>query len=296
MSSHSTATESSEGEDGNEDEWEPIRVTGRWGFHLKTHLTVLVTVAVAELIGTQIYPVGGARIVLLPMMYAVIIGAFLGYRVIGAYIDQLRRAVPKEASEISSSLIIVALMPLIVKFGALAAPNLYDIAEAGPAFLLQELGNFGTIFLALPVALLLGLKREAIGGAVSIAREPTLGIVTDVYGPDSPEGIGVLGTYLTGTLLGTVFFGLLGGLAPVTGLHPRALAMACGVGSGSMMTACSAALSQVVTTVPEDEILSFAATSNLLTGLTGLYVVLFVSLPVINKLYDVLEPIIRRRE
>jgi hypothetical protein len=67
--------------------------------------------------------------------------------------------------------------------------------------------------------------------------------------------------------------------------------MACGIGSGSMMTACSASLAEVVTAVPEDEVLAFAATSNLLTGLTGVYVVLFVAVPLINKLYEIMEPV-----
>jgi len=293
MSSVNNEDSDSHTEETDEGRWEPIRTAGRWTFHLKTHLTVLAIVVVAEFIGTQTYPVGPGQVVILPMLYAVVIGIFLGYRVLGARIDQLRQLIPKEVSEISAPLIVVTLMPLGVKYGTLVAPNFYDIIGAGPAFLLQELGNLGTIFLALPIALLLGLKRESIGAAVSIAREPTLGIITDLYGPESPEGIGVLGTYLTGTLLGTLFFGILGGLAPITGLHPRAIAMACGIGSGSMMTACSASLAEVVTAVPEDEVLAFAATSNLLTGLTGVYIVLFVGVPLINKLYEIMEPIIR---
>jgi len=281
---------SNDEEEDSDGRWDSIRTAGRWDLHLKTHLTVLAIVIVAEFIGTQTYPVGPGQVVILPMLYAVVIGIFLGYRVLGSYVDALRRLVPKEASQISASLIVITLMPLGVKYGTLVAPNFYDIIGAGPAFVLQELGNLGTIFLALPIALLLGLKREAIGAAVSIAREPTLGIITDLYGPESPEGIGVLGTYLTGTLLGTLFFGILGSLAPITGLHPRALAMACGIGSGSMMTACSASLAEVTMAFPEDEILAFAATSNLFTGLTGVYVVLFIGVPLINKLYDVLSP------
>jgi hypothetical protein len=294
MANTNTETDEPTDADSDGDRWDPIRVSGRWTFHLKAHVTVLLIVVVSEFIGTQTYPVGPGQVVILPMLYAVVFGMLLGYRVLGAYIDELRSVVPKEVSEISSPLIVVALMPLGVKYGTLVAPNFYDIIGAGPAFLLQELGNLGTIFLALPLALLLGLKREAIGSAVSIAREPTLGIITDLYGPDSPEGIGVLGTYLTGTFLGTLFFGILGGLAPITGLHPRAIAMACGMGSGSMMTACAGSLATAVSSVPEDEILAFAATSNLLTGLTGVYVVLFVGVPLINKLYGVLEPIIGR--
>lgn len=292
--SNNTSVEDTTGENTESGRWDPLRTTNRWSFHLKAHLVVLAIVIVAEAIGTFEYAVGPGAVVIIPMLYAVVFGMLLSYRVLGAYITQLRRVAPKEVSMISSPMIIVCLMPLGVKYGTLVAPAFWEIVGAGPAFLLQELGNLGTIFFALPIALLLGLKREAIGAAVSIAREPTLGIITDLYGPDSPEGIGVLGTYLTGTLLGTLFFGLLGGLAPLTGLHPLALSMACGMGSASMMTACSASLAQVVTTVPEDQVLSFAATSNLLTGLTGVYVVLFVAVPLVNKLYDIMSPIIQK--
>ena len=279
-------------DDTTDDRWEPIRLRGRWRIHIQTHLTILIVVIVAELIGTIEYPIGPGTVVLLPMLYAVMIGIAISYSVLGQYVRPLRRFVSKEASSISSPLLIVALMPLGVKYGTLVGPSFNELINAGPAFILQELGNLGTIFIALPIALLLGLKREAIGSAVSIAREPTLGIVTDKYGIESPEGRGVLGTYLTGTVLGTVFFGLLGGFATATGLHPLALSMACGIGSASMMTACSASLAEAVpnSVVANDQILSFAATSNLLTGITGLYIVLFVGLPLINKLYSIFGP------
>lgn len=276
----------------SEDRWAPIRTAGRLGEHARTHLTVLAIVIVTEVIGTQTFSVGPGQVVLLPMLFAVVIGILVSYSVLGQYVDSLRQIVSKEVSEISSPLLIIALMPLGVKYGTLVAPAFNQLVQAGPAFVLQELGNLGTIFLALPIALLLGLKREAIGSAVSIAREPTLGVVTDKYGIDSAEGRGVLGTYLTGTVLGTIFFGLLGGFAPATGLHPLALSMACGMGSASMMTACSASLAEVVPPGMEEQVLSFAATSNLLTGITGLYVVILIGLPLINRLYGVLEPVI----
>ncbi|GAA0234511.1 DUF3100 domain-containing protein [Haladaptatus pallidirubidus] len=274
--------------DTSTDRWNPIRTNGRWSEHLRTHGTVLLIVAITELIGTQTFPLGPGQVVLLPMLFAVVIGILISYSVLGRYLEPLREVVSKDVSKISSPLLIVALMPLGVKYGTLVAPSFNDLISAGPAFLLQELGNLGTIFLALPLALFLGLKREAIGSAVSIAREPTLGVVTDKYGIDSPEGRGVLGTYITGTVLGTIFFGLLGGFAPATGLHPLALSMACGMGSASMMTACSSSLAEATTSVPKDQVLSFAATSNLLTGITGLYVVIFVGLPLINALYGFL--------
>ncbi|WP_332898261.1 MULTISPECIES: DUF3100 domain-containing protein [unclassified Haladaptatus] len=271
--------------------WEPIRTAGRWSAHLRTHGTVFAIVVVAELIGTQVFPLGPGQVVLLPMLFAVIFGILLSYSVLGKVVEPLRNVVSKDVSKIASPLLIIALMPLGVKYGSLVAPAFYSLVEAGPAFVLQEFGNLATILFALPLALALGLKREAIGGAVSIAREPTLGVITDKYGIDSAEGRGVLGTYMTGTVLGTVFFGILGGFAPATGLHPLSLSMACGMGSASMMTACSSSLANVVTTVPKEDILAFASTSNLLTGITGLYMVLFIGLPVINRLYAKLAPL-----
>jgi hypothetical protein len=278
------------GQEESTDRWEPIRLAGRWAVHGRTHLTVLIIVIIAETIGTIEFPIGPGTVVLLPLLFAVVIGVAISYSVLGKYIEPLRRFVDKDVSILSSPLLIIALMPLGVKYGTQVGPSFERLVNSGAAFILQELGNLGTIFLALPLALLLGLKREAIGSAVSIAREPTLGVITDKYGIESPEGRGVLGTYLTGTVLGTIFFGLLGGFATATGIDPLALAMACGIGSASMMTACSASLATAVESVPDDQILSFAATSNLLTGITGLYVVLFVGLPLVNFLYDVLAP------
>ena len=133
------------------------------------------------------------------------------------------------------------------------------------------------------------MKREAVGATVSICREPTLGIIGERYGITSPEGTGVLGTYLVGTVFGTIFFGLLGGVAVATGLHPYALAMACGIGSASMMTAASASLSTAVPAM-KDTILAYAATSNLLTGITGMYSVIFIALPFTNWLYKKFRP------
>ena len=277
-------------EEKSTDRWDPIRTAGRLAVHGRTHLTVLIIVIISEAIGTIEFPIGPGTVVLLPLLFAVVIGLTISYSVLGKYIEPLGQFVNKDVSVLSSPLLIIALMPLGVKYGVQVGPSFESLVNSGAAFILQELGNLGTILVALPLALFLGLKREAIGSAVSIAREPTLGVITDKYGIESPEGRGVLGTYLTGTVLGTIFFGLLGGFATATGIDPLALAMACGIGSASMMTACSASLATAVESVPDDQILSFAATSNLLTGITGLYVVLFIGLPLINFLYETLAP------
>ena len=84
------------------------------------------------------------------------------------------------------------------------------------ALLLQEIGNLGTIFLALPIALLLGLKREAIGATHSINRESNLALITDMFGPDSPETRGSLSIYIVGGMIGTIYFGFLASMSAAT--------------------------------------------------------------------------------
>ncbi|PIE34364.1 hypothetical protein CSA56_07740 [candidate division KSB3 bacterium] len=262
--------------------------------HLRLHLAVLVIVIVCELIGIHKFKVGPGSLVLLPMLYAVVLGLLITPDVLGKKIEALKKIISMKECKLATALLGISLLPLGVKYGTLVGPNMPKILKASPAFVLQEFGNLGTIIIALPVALLLGLKREAVGGTVSVCREATLGVISEYYGIDSPEGRGVLGTYLTGTLLGTIFFGILGGLSPITGLHPYALAMASGIGSASMMTAGSSSLA---TAVPEmkETILAYAATSNLLTGVTGMYMVLIFGLPFVNFMYRKLEPIFGRK-
>lgn len=261
---------------------------------VKLFVVVAVIVFLSEFIGIKKIPLGPGQVVLLPMLYAVIIGLIITPNILGKRLAFLKSLLSEEEIEIAGSMVMLSLLPLGVKYGTLVGPNIMKIIEAGPALLLQELGNLGTIFIGLPVALLLGLKREGFGATVSICREPTLGVISERYGINSPEGTGVLGTYLVGTVFGTIFFGLLSSLAVRTGLHPYALAMASGMGSGSMMTAGSASLAAAV---PEmnDAILAYAATSNMLTGLTGVYSVIFIAIPLCNYLYKKLEPKLGKR-
>jgi len=73
-------------------------------------------------------------------------------------------------------------------------------------------------------------------------------------------------------------------LAAYTPLHPYSLAMAAGVGSASMMTA---AVGSLVAMFPDmtEMITAFGATSNMLSGLDGLYMSLWLALPLSEWLY-----------
>ena len=178
-----------------------------WIF-VRLFIAVLAIVIVSELIGIIKIPLGPGSVVLLPMLFAVILGLLITPDILGKPIKVLRKLISDDEMELAGPLVMISLLPLGVKYGTLVGPNILKIIQAGPAFLLQELGNLFTPLIALPLALILGLNREAIGASVSICREPTLGVIGERYGMNSPEGTGVLGTYMIGTVLGTIFFGL----------------------------------------------------------------------------------------
>jgi hypothetical protein len=113
-------------------------------------------------------------------------------------------------------------------------------------------------------------------------------MVSDRYGSDSPQYRGVLSMYVFGSVFGAIIVSVIASLTTSLGVFdPRALAMGSGVGSGSMMAAAAAA---VVVGHPEmkDQVLALAATSNLITGFLGLYVGVWISLPLADRFYKLL--------
>ncbi|MPN55522.1 hypothetical protein SDC9_203206 [bioreactor metagenome] len=101
-----------------------------------------------------------------------------------------------------------------------------------------------------------------------------------------------MGAYITGTLLGTVFNSLMASAMLAVGwLHPFSLAMAAGTGSASMMSAALAPLVEAYANQPDmlSKIQAYAATSQVLTSADGLYMSLFVGIPVTNWMYNKLK-------
>lgn len=255
----------------------------------------LLIVMLCEFIGKFTLTFGSVSLVLFPMLYAVLVGIIITPDLLGQKIKILKEAIGEKEINIAGEVVGIALVILGIKYGSTVGPNIEKIIAAGPAFLAQEFGHILAPLIALPLALLLGFKREAIGATSSISRETSLGVISEKYGINSPEGSGVLGTYLIGTVLGTIYFSILGSVSIYSGLHPYALGMATGVGSGSMMTAAASSLSTVVPPEMADTILAYGATSNMMSSITGLIFLVFISLPLTNKLYDILEPKIGRR-
>ncbi|MCY0387115.1 DUF3100 domain-containing protein [Robbsia sp. Bb-Pol-6] len=248
---------------------------------------------IAQSIGALAFKVGPGKVVLLPMVWALLLGGVLGLAS-GRWHNRAR--LDEKTQFLAAAVLQPALLLFVAKLGLMVGGALPQLAKAGWALAFQELGHFvGTILLALPLALLLGIKREAIGATFSVGREPSLAIIGEKYGMDSAEGRGVLAEYLTGTVFGAVFIALFAGF--VASLHvfdPLALAMGAGVGSGSMMAAASGAIAAQQTPELAKSVLTFAAASNLITTTIGTYFTLFISLPLAVRGYRVLEPVIGR--
>ena len=243
----------------------------------KVHGLVLAIVVVAEWIGAAKFQIGMGTIVFLPMLYALVFGL--------AMAPKFLKIVNEKDMVSDSSLLTLTLLLLMARYGTLVGPTLPKIISASPALILQEFGNLGTVLLGVPLAVYLGLKRECIGAAHSIAREPNIALIGDLYGLDSAEGRGVMGVYICGNVFGTIFFGLMAGLAAAyLPFHPYALAMASGVGSASMMTAAVGSLSAMFPQMA-DQLAAFGAASNMLSGLDGIYMSLWLAVPLSEFMY-----------
>lgn len=250
--------------------------------YAKIYFVTLILVVIFDSVGTLQFDVGAGQVVILPMVFLIIAGSILG--------PQVLKFFTKEESELGGSLVLITLAPFMAKMGISAGANLSKLVAVGPALLLQEFGNLATILFSLPLALLLGLGKEAIGACYSINRDSNLALTTDIYGPDAPETKGTFGVYIVGSVVGTIFIGLLSSIVASWNIfHPLALGMASGVGSGVMMSASTGTLGRIYPDFAEDIIL-MGGVSDMLTGITGIYMAVFVALPFTKWLSSILEP------
>ncbi|NUP73521.1 MAG: DUF3100 domain-containing protein [Sinomonas sp.] len=240
-------------------------------------ISTVISVA-AVLIGTYKLQLGPAALVLFPIIWAVIIGGVVG--------SQRVRRLSGSSRAVAGFLLEIGIIVFLAGLGLQIGPSLAKFTQIGPAILLQEVGHiFGTVILALPVAVALGLGRVAIGAAWSIDRESFLAYALQRFGVHSGEYRGVFSVWLLGSLFGAVFISLLAGAVGNLGIFdPRALALGLGLGSASMMLGGVGALSLLY---PQHagEIAALAALSNLVTNIVGFYAGVFLSLPVCRRLY-----------
>ena len=258
------------------------RIKGEWVLYLLAFLFILI----ADTIGQIKIPVWKGTFIIFPIFYALFLGILTGPNILTLLDPHQVKA--------ASGLVGISILPFVAKLGINAGANISIVISAGPALLLQEFGNLGTILLAMPVALLLGLKREAIGAAHSINRETNLALMQDMFGADSPEAQGSLSVYIVGGMVGTIYFGFMASMAASTGLfHPYALGMASGVGAGILMSSAVAALSEVMPAYA-DQIAAMASASETISGIDGIYMAIFIGIPLCNWLYRKLEPTLGR--
>ena len=254
---------------------------------------VLAVTALTEWIGPMSIPLGPANIVILPMLVALLLTTLLA-----AWHARVPAGLQLDLplQRYADNLLNTALLLFIVKLGLMAGANMQALREVGWALAFQELGHaFGTMVLALPLALLLGIKREAVGATFSIGRETGMVIIGQRYGMQSAEGRGVLAEYITGTVLGAVFISLLASVVASLGIFDlRSLAMGAGIGSGSMMAAALGPITVGQSPEFARELTAIAGAANLIAGVVGFYFAAFVTLPLCNWLYGKLEPVLGR--
>ena len=148
--------------------------------------------------------------------------------------------------------------------------------------------------MAMPIALLLGMKRESIGLTYAASREAGIAVIEQKYGPGA-EFRGVIGMYIVGTVFGTILVGLLASILSTTGIfHVYSVSMACGVGSAAMSTAGIGTLTELYPQMA-DKITSFATISNLISTAIAIYLNVFIGLPLAEFMYKKLEPKLGRR-
>ena len=243
----------------------------------------VIVILIAEIIGFRTLNLGKFKIGLLPLLFALIITMILAFNVFRKGL--FKKIYSEENVSFAGKYLIIIMLPLMAKYGADVAPRLKEILSIGWIFLIQELGNVGTVLIGLPIAILIGLKREAIGSTLGIGREGELAYISEKYTLNSDEGRGVLSMYIFGTLFGAIFFSIMAPIFLEIGFKVESLAIASGVGSASMMTAASSAL---VAIHPEkaETIRAYAAASQLLTSFVGTFTMVFIAVTLQRFMYN----------
>nr|WP_086938806.1 DUF3100 domain-containing protein [Thaumasiovibrio occultus] len=249
-------------------------------------LTVSALIFIAQaLIGKQEINLGFAKIAILPMLFAVIMGMVLSVNWTKEKVKPWGKLFTEKEEGFCAKMVGYCLLVLGTQYAGMIIPNLSMIMDAGIPLLFQELGNLLPIFIAIPLAAKFGFGRKAIGACSSISREPSIAVIQGRFGTGSPEYVGVLAIYLCGSVIGTLWFSVLGSVAHLSGLHPLALAAGAGVGSGSMLSAASGAMLANLDAEMAKQVMSIAAASNLLSSVLGALSLTFLGLPLAERMY-----------
>lgn len=254
----------------------------------KLHIIVLIIVVISTLIGVkEIKLTNNMVILIIPFIYSLILGLLVLAKPI--------KFIGKEQVKFSENFMVLLLGVLIAKLAVSCGQSIFTVFNFGPALILQQIGDLGTL-IVIPLALILGFKRESIGMGTSICREPSLSIIGDIFGVKSDEFNGVLIILIIGSILGAIFINILTSVCiSFLPIHPYAYAMASGVGSVSMSTASLTSLTGMFPSMATD-LEALTACSNILSTVFGIYLTIFVSIPLAEVVYKYLNPILGKKE
>lgn len=245
----------------------------------KLHIVALLASIIAEIIGSKNIVLGSMTIVLSPLIWAMLI-------VFAIYMIKPLNLVTEKNAKNANFMMGIGLSLLIAKLGVNSGASMEEIKKAGLALVLQNFGNLGTIFIALPVAIFMGMGRESVGMSYALSREANVGLIQEVYGGESPEFRGVMAVYIVGTLFGPIVMSVLVSIAMAIGIvSPIGASMGVGAGSASMMTAGLAVLIEMYPSM-ESQMTAFAGLSNLISSVIALPLGMFIGLPLTEFLYS----------
>ena len=243
----------------------------------KLHILAFLIVVLSEFIGIRKIGI----IVLLPILYATIFGGIISWH-------KLKFLSEKDMDH-ASFIFPIALMILLAKVGLGVGPQLDAIMAAKGTMLVQVAAHLaGTFVLGLPVAMMLGLRRESIGGSYSLGREAQVAIIADKFGLNSEEGHGVMGVFIVGTVFGAMWTSVFASvIVNLDIFHPFALGLGAGTSSMSMSTAALEVISSKVSDPGIiEKVTGYMNTSNLLVNVLAVYVNMFITLPITIALYN----------
>lgn len=255
----------------------------------RLHLTILVCCMISDRIGTITFSITDSiKVSLLPLLYAMVLVTIL-------YLLKPVKWIGEKESETAGFMLSMTCLILLAKLGCNVGTSLETIMAASLPLLVQNIGDAFTCVIALPIALLLGMKRETIGITFAASREPGIAIIEEKYGRKD-EFRGVIAMYVVGTVFGTIAVGLLASIFASSGIfHVYSVSMACGVGSAAMSTAGIGTLVELYPQMAED-ITALATASNLISSAIAVYLNVFIGLPLADFLYKKLQPVLQRKK
>ena len=137
-------------------------------------LCVILCCLAAEFIGPIKLSLGRFTVTFLPLLYAMLLMLVL-------YLAKPVRGVGKAYVPAASRMLSMGVVFAMAKLGISSGASIKEMISASPILILQNIGNIGTVLFALPIALILGMKREAVGMSYALSREPNVALIADMY-------------------------------------------------------------------------------------------------------------------